>query len=106
MSNLRAAAQQALEALTNCGSEYGHRCTRCDSEIDEGGKVAADLRAALEQEAEVPLVVGCGGNNTTGSLPQAQENLSVFSDVTLEDGSRWIVTVFGGGGSGTREKNT
>jgi hypothetical protein len=39
-------------------------------------------------------------------LPQAQENLSVFSDVTLEDGSRWIVTVFGGGGSGTREKNT
>jgi hypothetical protein len=26
--------------------------------------------AALEQQAEVPLVVGCGGNNTTGSWSQ------------------------------------
>ena len=48
---LRAAAQQALEALENCSSEYGHRCNRCDSEIDEGGKVAATLRAALAQPA-------------------------------------------------------
>jgi hypothetical protein len=55
MSNLRAAAQQALEALTNCGSEYGHRCTRCDSEIDEGGKVATALRAALAQEEQEPV---------------------------------------------------
>jgi hypothetical protein len=46
----RVALEQALEALTNCSSEYGHRCSRCDSEIDEGGKVAAALRAALEQD--------------------------------------------------------
>jgi hypothetical protein len=46
----RALLEQALEALTNCSSEYGHRCSRCDSEIDEGGKVAAALRAALEQD--------------------------------------------------------
>ncbi|MEN9806185.1 MAG: hypothetical protein RL756_693 [Pseudomonadota bacterium] len=39
--------QQALEALENCTSEHGHRCTRCDSEVDEGGKVIAALRAAL-----------------------------------------------------------
>jgi hypothetical protein len=53
----RAAVEQALEALTNCSSEYGHRCSRCDSEIDEGGKVAAAIRAALEQEEQEPVVV-------------------------------------------------
>ena len=52
MTDLRTAAQQALEALTNCNSEHGHRCNRCDSEVDEGGKVVATLRAALAQQAE------------------------------------------------------
>ena len=52
MTTLREAAQQALEALTNCNSEHGHRCNRCDSEVDEGGKVAAALRAALAQQEE------------------------------------------------------
>jgi hypothetical protein len=45
--------QMALEALTNCTSEYGHRCTRCDSEVDEGGKVASALRTALAQPESV-----------------------------------------------------
>ena len=48
--------EQAIEALTNCTCEYGHRCNRCDSEVDEGGNVAA-LSAALEQlQAEQELV--------------------------------------------------
>ena len=45
----RAVLEQALEELENCTSEYGHRCNRCDSEVDEGGRVAAALRVALEQ---------------------------------------------------------
>jgi len=52
MSTLREAAQKALEALTNCTSEHGHRCNRCDSEVDEGGRVVAALRAALAQQQE------------------------------------------------------
>jgi hypothetical protein len=55
MTDLRTAAQQALEALENCSSEYGYRCNRCDSEVDEGGKVASALRAALAQ----PVPHGC-----------------------------------------------
>jgi hypothetical protein len=47
MTTLTEAARAALEALTNCSSEHGHRCNRCDSEVDEGGKVADALRAAL-----------------------------------------------------------
>ena len=47
MTTLTEAARAALEALTNCSSEHGHRCNRCDSEVDEGGKVAEALRAAL-----------------------------------------------------------
>ena len=43
----RTLLQQALDALTNCLSEHGHRCNRCDSEIDEGGKLITALRAAL-----------------------------------------------------------
>ena len=45
----KAVIEQALEALTNCCSTHGHRCNRCDSEVDEGGNVAAALSAALEQ---------------------------------------------------------
>lgn len=52
-----AVMRQALEALENCTSEYGHRCNRCDSEVDEGGKVAAALRAALAQQAEPTLTI-------------------------------------------------
>ena len=45
----RNVVEQALEALTNCTSEYGHRCNRCDSEVDPDGNVASALRAALDQ---------------------------------------------------------
>ena len=45
----REVVEQALEALTNCTIEYGHRCNRCDSEVDPDGNVASALRAALEQ---------------------------------------------------------
>ena len=48
----RFVVEQALEALTNCVSEYGHRCNRCDSEVDPEAKVASALRAALEQPVE------------------------------------------------------
>lgn len=51
----RSVVEQALEALTNCYSTPGHRCNRCDSEVDEGGNVAATLRAALEQPPRQPL---------------------------------------------------
>lgn len=46
----RSVVEQALEALENCNSEHGHRCNRCDSEVDEGGRVVAALRAALTEE--------------------------------------------------------
>lgn len=51
MDDLRKAAQAALDALTNCepGNPYGHRCNRCDSEIDPDGTIANNLRAALAQ---------------------------------------------------------
>ena len=49
---LQESARTALEALGNCASEHGHRCNRCDSEVDEGGKVAAALRAALYAHPE------------------------------------------------------
>jgi hypothetical protein len=55
MSTLREAAQQALEALENCASEHGHRCGRCDSEVDEGGRVVTALRDALAQEEREPV---------------------------------------------------
>lgn len=41
--------RQALDALENCTSEHGHRCNRCDSEVDEGGKLVAALRQRLAQ---------------------------------------------------------
>ena len=51
----RTVVEQALEALENCASEHGHRCNRCDSEVDEGGKVVASLRTALaQQDGSVP----------------------------------------------------
>ena len=51
------AAEAAVEALTNCASEHGHRCNRCDSEVDEGGRVANALRTALQglREAGEPV---------------------------------------------------
>ena len=44
------AAEAAIEALTNCASEHGHRCNRCDSEVDEGGRVADALRKIAGDE--------------------------------------------------------
>jgi len=58
MNDLRTAAQQALEALENCTSEHGHRCNRCDSEVDEGGRVVTALRAALAQAEQEPVAWG------------------------------------------------
>lgn len=51
------AMRQALEALTNCTSEHGHRCNRCDSEVDPDGAVATALRAALAQQQGEPVAV-------------------------------------------------
>ena len=51
----RTLLQQALDALTNCLSEHGHRCNRCDSEIDEGGKLIAALREALAAPEPEPV---------------------------------------------------
>ena len=59
MTTLREAAQQALEALENCTSEHGHRCNRCDSEVDEGGRVVTALRVALEQPEAQPEAHPC-----------------------------------------------
>lgn len=42
--------RQAVEAL-ECISEHGHRCNRCDSEVDEGGKLIAAIRQHLEDKA-------------------------------------------------------
>lgn len=42
--------RKAVEAL-ECLSEHGHRCNRCDSEVDEGGKLAAAIRQHLEGRA-------------------------------------------------------
>jgi hypothetical protein len=51
----RALLEQALEALENCTSEHGHRCNRCDSEVDEGGRVVTALRTALAQQEQEPV---------------------------------------------------
>ncbi len=45
----RSLVEHALDALTNCTSEYGHRCNHCDSEVDPDGNIESALRAALEQ---------------------------------------------------------
>ncbi len=48
VERLRAAARNALNEL-NCSEEDGgHRCIRCDSEIDEGHHVRLALRNLLE----------------------------------------------------------
>ena len=51
MNDLRAAAQQALEALTCTGEgdDPGHRCGYCDDYVDRNGPVRAALRAALAE---------------------------------------------------------
>jgi len=88
MTRERELLQQALDALTNCLSEHGHRCNRCDSEIDEGGKLIAALREALAAPQAEPVawylpspdgddsifrdhrtVVACTGNKWEGFLP-------------------------------------
>ena len=45
---LRAAARNALNELNCIEEDGGHRCIRCDSEIDEGHHVRLALRNALE----------------------------------------------------------
>ena len=86
MTRERELLQQALDALTNCLSEHGHRCNRCDSEIDEGGKLITALREALAAPEPVAwylpspdgddsifrdhrTVVACTGNKWEGFLP-------------------------------------
>lgn len=47
--------RKALEALENCTSEHGHRCSRCDSEVDPNGEAITALRAEIERlEAVAP----------------------------------------------------
>ena len=84
---LRLASKQALEALTNCSSEYGHRCNRCDSEVDEGGKVASALRAAPAQQAEpVKQVKTCAWRANLDAIYETEcGNLHIVNDGTLEE---------------------
>lgn len=53
----REAMQQALDALSTCLSEHGHRCNRCDSEVDPNGEVVAALRAALDAPQGEPVAL-------------------------------------------------
>ncbi len=58
MTDLRKAAEMALEALT-CSDENddpGHRCSHCDDYVDRNGSVRNALRAALEQEKKWDLI--------------------------------------------------
>ena len=48
VERLRAAARNALNELNCIEEDGGHRCIRCDSEIDEGHHVRIALRNALE----------------------------------------------------------
>jgi hypothetical protein len=48
VERLRAAARNALNELNCIEEDGGHRCIRCDSEIDEGHHVRLALRNALE----------------------------------------------------------
>lgn len=48
IERLRAAARNALNELNCIEEDGGHRCIRCDSEIDEGHHVRLALRNALE----------------------------------------------------------
>lgn len=79
--------RQALDALTNCLSEHGHRCNRCDSEVDEGGKLCAALRSALEAPEPEPvahLVEGWHDGKLIAHIPRltledAKASAAVFS---------------------------
>ena len=96
MSDLRQAAQQALEALTNCNSEYGHRCSRCDSEVDEGGKVAEALKQALAEptRAEKMRAAGYTRRPTLRELvrelaePESIEDVVMYGSAWSKDGKR------------------
>jgi len=61
MNDLRAAAQQALEALTCTGEgdDPGHRCGYCDDYVDRNGPVRAALRAALADQPQTTHWQGC-----------------------------------------------
>ena len=48
VDRLRAAARNALDELNCIEEDGGHRCIRCDSEIDENHHVRLALRNALE----------------------------------------------------------
>jgi hypothetical protein len=95
MSDLKKAAQQALEALENCTSEHGHRCNRCDSEVDEGGRVITALRAALAQQEEgrmefnvkETVCATCGSTNGAHShdCPVAKAALAQQEQATVKE---------------------
>ena len=91
----RNVVEQALEALTNCTSEYGHRCNRCDSEVDPNGNISSALRAALEQQ----VMRETAPNGATHIQPQqgafykrVDEKWYVWS--RMEDGRphRWYIS--------------
>ena len=103
MTTLREAAQQALEALENCTSEYGHRCNRCDSEVDERGRVAAALRVALEQ----PVKTICPAELSAALVMrdlllrledyvEALDGTSVENEKLVDDYRAWRASVTGG----------
>ena len=91
----RNVVEQALEALTNCTSEYGHRCNRCDTEVDPDGNIVSALRAALEQQ----VMRETAPNGATHIQPQqgafykrVDEKWYVWS--RMEDGRphRWYIS--------------
>jgi hypothetical protein len=84
MTTLTEAARAALEALTNCSSEHGHRCNRCDSEVDEGNKVAEALRAALAaSEVQAEPVALTWDQESRGMFVARLENMQ-------RNGDQWL----------------
>ena len=98
----RTIVERALEALTNCTCEYGHRCNRCDSEVDPDGNVESALRAALEQPKnhshDVVNMVPSGWKlvpeEPTDDMREAGKGAHYEAETRISDSDAWILTGF------------
>ena len=86
----RSVVEQALEALTNCTSEYSHRCNRCDSEVDPDGNVASVLRAALDRSNrqsvhESELMMNDASYRRKFEQPQVEQEPFLWLDQNFGD---------------------
>ena len=79
----RSVLEQALEALTNCASEYGHRCNRCDSEVDPEAKVASALRAALDQPQVEQKPIAWANINKQGDITHTSNKKTAWAKTPL-----------------------